>query len=159
MRPASQDFYIHSCIYLRIFLALIAFLCWCAIKQPINQLSYFISQRFWALKAFLCWRAVKQSINQSSPRSRVKCLYSVQPMGWRVIGRAVGGATSSWNWICNAANFCFHNWLIIIKCYFVHNNNNDDICNAIYALTVSVVGVNCITTVISSRVFRHFAGR
>jgi len=45
MRPASQRFFIHSCIYLRIliisylatFLGIIAFLCWCAVKQSINQ--------------------------------------------------------------------------------------------------------------------------
>jgi len=36
MRPASQRFFIHSCICQR-FLALIAFLCWCAVKQSINQ--------------------------------------------------------------------------------------------------------------------------
>jgi len=34
MRQASQCFFIHSCIYLWI---LIIFLCWCAVKQSINQ--------------------------------------------------------------------------------------------------------------------------
>jgi len=47
MRPASQRFFIHSCIYLRILIisylatflgtSLITFLCWCAVKQSINQ--------------------------------------------------------------------------------------------------------------------------
>jgi len=45
MRLASQRFFIHICIYLRsliisylaTFLGLIAFLCWCAVKQSINQ--------------------------------------------------------------------------------------------------------------------------
>jgi len=46
MRPASQRFFIHSCIYLRILIVsyLATFLgtnslsmCWCAVKQSINQ--------------------------------------------------------------------------------------------------------------------------
>jgi len=45
IRPASKRFIRHSCIYLRIlilsylqrFLSLIAFLCWCVVKQSINQ--------------------------------------------------------------------------------------------------------------------------
>jgi len=49
MRPASQRFFIHNCIHLRIliisnlehFLALIAFLCCCAVKQSINQCQDF----------------------------------------------------------------------------------------------------------------------
>jgi len=46
MRPASQRFFIHSCIYLRIliisylatFLGTIAFMCWCVVKQSIIKL-------------------------------------------------------------------------------------------------------------------------
>jgi len=45
MRPASQRFFIHSCIYLWIliicylatFLGTNSLLCWCAVKQSINQ--------------------------------------------------------------------------------------------------------------------------
>jgi len=51
MRPASLRFFLHSCIYLRIliisYLATflgtnISFLCWCAVKQSINQLPFIL---------------------------------------------------------------------------------------------------------------------
>jgi len=63
MRPASQRFFIHSCIYLRILIisylatflgnaALIAFLCWCAVKQSISQS---INQSV-VVHYFMCWQ-------------------------------------------------------------------------------------------------------
>jgi len=91
MRPASQRFFINSCIYLRIlilsyfltFLGTNSFLCWCAVKQSINQnqigwRSVEIWHRHVVLKTeWLCdfWshfflffvfpHSINQSINQS----------------------------------------------------------------------------------------------
>jgi len=105
MRPASQRFIIHSCIYLRIliityvatFLALIAFLCWCAVKQSINQ--SWLKSLFLVASRGLC-------------RTKVQCLCSVR---WPSISRrsTCQMIVSSWLfWIWNESN-CFV-WVSIV---------------------------------------------